>query len=136
VCGNHDSTRSMAGWSDRYRGPRPDGEAWAAQANASVAHKLEGNLLLITGDLDENVHPAQTLVLVDALIRANRRFELLVVPNAGHDVLTTNTYALTRMWDFFIEHLLGEMPPEGFVARYSAEELECYARRVACELRE
>jgi len=132
LCGNHDSSLYMAFWSDKYRGS--DGrDTWPCQANQSVAHRLEGKLLLIAGDLDENVHISQTLSLVDALIRANRDFDLLVVPNAGHDLLMTHGYAQRRMWDYFVRHLLGEEPPRSFELKFDPDEL---ARYRALNLRE
>jgi dienelactone hydrolase len=122
VCGNHDNNLNIATWSDKYRGPG-NPTRWAAQANGAAAHKLQGKLLLISGDMDENVHVSQTLRLADALIQANRDFDLLIVPNEGHLLLLTNGYVLRRMWDYFVRHLLGETPPEGFEIRFQPQEL-------------
>jgi dipeptidyl aminopeptidase/acylaminoacyl peptidase len=132
VCGNHDSALNIATWSDKYRGPGSR-ERWAKQANAAVAHQLKGKLLLISGDMDENVHVGQTLLLADALIRANRDFDLLIVPNAGHQVLTSSVYALRRMWDYFVTHLLGAAPPQDFKIVLEPHEL---ARLKRTSLRE
>jgi dienelactone hydrolase len=122
VCGVHDAGFYSAVWSDKYRGPAA-GNAWPGQSNCSAAHQLQGKLLLISGDMDENVHPGQTLSLVDALIRANKDFDLLIVPNAGHDVLMTNGYALRRAWDHFVRHLLDEVPPADFEIRFGSTEV-------------
>jgi dipeptidyl-peptidase-4 len=132
VSGNHDSSYYAALWSDKYRGPGGV-DAWAGQANGAAAHKLEGKLLLISGDMDENVHVSQTLSLVDSLIRANRDFDLLIVPNAGHDVLNTHGYTLRRVWDYFVRNLSGEEPPRGFNIQFTKHELDRYA---TCSMRE
>jgi dipeptidyl aminopeptidase/acylaminoacyl peptidase len=132
ACGNHDSSLYAAIWSDKYRGPE-DRAAWAAQANSAVAHKLQGRLLLISGDMDENVHVSQTLLLVDALIRANKDFDLLIVPNAGHDVLMTNGYVQRRVWDHFARNLLGQVPPPNFAVSFEPHEV---ARYGVCAARE
>jgi dipeptidyl aminopeptidase/acylaminoacyl peptidase len=132
VCGLHDPELGLATWSDKYRGPR-DGNDRSRQANTSVAHKLEGHLLLISGDMDESVHLSQTLLLTDALIAANRDFDLLVVPNAGHLLMMTSGYAQRRVWDYFVRHLLGEAPPRGFEIRFEPHELARFAVRYAQE---
>lgn len=122
VCGNHDSTFYAAMWSDKYRGPG-DRQKWAEQANAAAAHKLTGKLLLISGDMDENVHVAHTLVVADALIRANRDFDLLIVPNEGHMLLVTSGYVQRRVWDYFVRHLLGATPPGNFELKFEPHEM-------------
>jgi fermentation-respiration switch protein FrsA (DUF1100 family) len=134
ACGNHDSNHFSALWSDKYRGPGAP-ERWAAQANGAVAGKLVGKLLLIHGELDEAVHVSQTLGLVDALIRANRDFDLLIVPNEGHSVLMTNGYAIRRMWDYFVRHLLGATPPADFEIRFEPYEMERFVTRCLREAR-
>jgi dipeptidyl aminopeptidase/acylaminoacyl peptidase len=68
------------------------------------------------GDLDDNVHEAHTIALVDALIKANKSFDLLVIPDATHD-LSTNTYAIRRTWDYFVRNLLGQVPPDDYLLR-------------------
>lgn len=133
--GNHDSSFYSTIWSDKYRGP--DGaEAWAEQAGGAVANKLRGKLLLIAGDMDENVHFSQTLALADALIRANKDFDLLIVPNAGHNVLLANGYAQRRAWDYFVRNLLCEVPPPNFEISYKPHELACLGSRLASEARQ
>jgi dipeptidyl aminopeptidase/acylaminoacyl peptidase len=122
VCGNHDSTLYTSAWSDKYRGPA-NPRAWALEANVTAAHKLAGKLLLISGDMDENVLVTHTLSLADALLQANKDFELLIAANEGHTVLLTNGYAQRRAWDFFVRHLLGEVPPAGFELKYAPDEL-------------
>lgn len=122
VCGNHDSTYFTAQWSDTYRGPGSRA-VWDAQASGATAAKLRGKLLLVSGDMDECVLVSQTLALADALVRANRDFDLLIVPNQGHAVLTRSGYAQRRMWDYFVRHLLGESPPENFELTFEDHEI-------------
>ena len=86
ACGVYDNRFYSTHWSDKYCGPA-DGNASNDRSLAAVAHKLTGKLLLISGDMDENVHLSQTLSLANSLILANRDFDLLIVPNAGHSVL-------------------------------------------------
>lgn len=131
VCGSHDSSMVTTMWSDKYRGEGTR-EDWLDQANSSAAHKLSGKLLLMCGDMDDNVHISQTLKLVDALVRANRDFDLLIVPNEGHDLMMTSGYVQRRAWEYFVRHLRGEAPPPGFEIRFEPHELArfetCYWR--------
>ncbi|HEV3436396.1 MAG TPA: DPP IV N-terminal domain-containing protein [Gemmata sp.] len=76
--------------------------------NAELAANLKGHLLLVHGEVDNNVHPANTMRLVDALIKANKRFDLLIIPGARHGYATAQPYFTQRMWDFFSEHLLND----------------------------
>ena len=134
VCGNHDSNGYSSFWSDKYRGPGAPGE-WCDQSNTAVAHQLQGKLLLISGDMDENVCVSHTFRLADALIKSNKDFDLLIVPNAGHNVLTTNGYAQRRAWDYFVRHLLKEEPPK-FEIRFEPEEIARAERVFWREVRE
>jgi dipeptidyl-peptidase 4 len=117
VNGNHDCSLYTTVWSDKYRGC-DNPSAWISQANGAVASKLRGKLFLIAGDMDENVHVSQTLSLVDALIKANRNFDLLIVPNEGHLALTHSGYVQRRVWDYFVLNLLGEKPPDNFAIHF------------------
>jgi dipeptidyl aminopeptidase/acylaminoacyl peptidase len=76
--------------------------------NSELAANLRGHLLLVHGEIDNNVHPANTMRLVDALIKANKRFELLIIPGARHGFGPAQGYFTQRMWDFFSEHLLSD----------------------------
>lgn len=117
--GNHDQALTNVTWGERWVGPLP-GPGWDTQANRTQAAKLRGKLLLVTGDLDDNVNPAATLQLVHALIEANRDFDLVVLPNRNHDYAATwgtwyeDPYFTRRRWDYFVEHLMGEQPPSGY----------------------
>jgi dipeptidyl-peptidase-4 len=114
ICGNHNPDLYAASWSDRFRGPITDRRASYLQSSNATAEKLEGNLLVISGDMDDNVHPAQSLSLVSALIKANKKFDLLLVPNASHLLFLTNGYVQRRIWDFLVENLLKVVPPKDF----------------------
>lgn len=74
--------------------------------NTELAGNLKGHLLLVHGDMDNNVHPAGTMRLVDALIKANKRFEMLILPGKRHGFADAQPYFNQRMWEFFSEHLL------------------------------
>lgn len=89
---------------------------YAALDNAKLAANLRGHLMLVYGDMDENALPAVTLQLADALIKADKRFDLLYLPNRTHAFFRTDAYYVHRLWDYFVEHLLGATPPDGDVA--------------------
>jgi dipeptidyl aminopeptidase/acylaminoacyl peptidase len=76
--------------------------------NAELAANLKGALLLVHGEADNNVHPANTMRLVDALIKANKRFDMLILPGKRHGYADYQPYFTQRMWDFFAEHLLND----------------------------
>jgi dipeptidyl-peptidase 4 len=76
--------------------------------NAELAANLKGKLLLVHGDMDNNVHPANTIRLVDALIKANKRFDLLIMPGKQHGYADYQPYFVERMWEYFAEHLLDD----------------------------
>jgi dienelactone hydrolase len=130
VCGPHDS-RQGSFWADRTIGPiELDREDW----NVDVAHKLQGKLLLIHGELDARVHIFHMMSLAAALIRSNRDFDLLIVPNEAHDVLQISGYAQRRLWDYFVHHLLGEQPPKDFEVKMDARATERGIRRGLLEI--
>lgn len=90
---------------------------WAAVDGRQQAARLQGKLLMIVGEVDENVPPAVPLQFADALMRANRDFELLYLPNRNHHESARNAYSVRRTWDFFVRHLLGQEPPGSNVTR-------------------
>ena len=112
--GNHDNNIYNRWWSEKHHGINEverDGETvfeYHISANHELAERLKGNLLLVHGDIDENVHPGCTLRVVDALIRANKRFDMLLLPGQRHGFGDMNEYFFWRMADYFSEHLLGE----------------------------
>jgi dipeptidyl-peptidase-4 len=111
--GNHDQRSYIAVWGETYNGPE-SGSNYTDAANPMLAGKIKGKLFLLHGDMDSNVFPSQTLQLVDALIRANKDFELLIVPNAGHGALLVSRYALRRSWDFLVRNLMHAEPPPDY----------------------
>ncbi|RDD85282.1 DPP IV N-terminal domain-containing protein [Streptomyces parvulus] len=113
--GDHDDGTYHSWWGEKYFG-LVDEFDFAAHANASLAGNLRGKLLLAHGEMDDNVTPHLTMRLVDALIAANKDFDLLIVPNADHRMLVNQAYWLRRRWDYFVRHLLGEAPPEYRIA--------------------
>ncbi len=107
--GAHDLRTWHAAWAEMWS---RDPERLAAASVATHAAGLRGKLLLAHGDMDENVHPLQTYRLIDALIKANKDFDLLWLPNRHHD-FTLDPYFVRRRWDYFVRHLLGLEPPAG-----------------------
>lgn len=103
ACGCHDNRMDKASWNEQWMG-FPVGPQYAESSNIDSAHKLKGKLLLIVGEMDTNVPPESTLRVADALIKADKDFDLLVVPGAGHGM--GGAYGSRRMRDFFVHHLL------------------------------
>ena len=96
-------------WNEQWMG-WPVGPQYAASSNVENASKLEGRLLLIAGELDMNVDPSSTFQVVNALIKANKNFDLLYVPGGGHGA--GGAYGQRLLEDFFVHHLLGMEPPD------------------------
>lgn len=118
--GNHDNASYNIYWAEKYQGlmerdTLKGTNNFQAMANKHYAENLKGRLLLIHGDLDDNVHPAMTVQLVDALIRANKDFDLIWGPDYPHGMLTP--YFVRKRWDYFVEHLLGVEPPQYEIRR-------------------
>jgi len=86
------------------------GPHYSASSNVDNAHKLQGDLLLVLGEMDTNVDPASTLQVVNQLIKANKKFDLLYVPGGGHGA--GGAYGQRLMYDFFVHHLLAVEPPD------------------------
>ncbi len=107
--GCHDNRMDKASWNEQWMG-YPVGPQYAESSNVDNARRLRGKLLLIVGELDKNVPPESTLRVADALIRAGKDFDYLVVPNAGHG--SGGAYGARRMQDFFVRHLHGVEPPD------------------------
>ena len=112
-CGNHDNRLNHAWFCEKFWGTA-DTYDYEAQASASLADRLEGKLFLLHGEMDDNVVQAATMRLVDALIAANKDFDMLVVPNAVHAGVVLNGYWIRKRWDYLVEHLMGEAPPAGY----------------------
>jgi dipeptidyl aminopeptidase/acylaminoacyl peptidase len=115
--GNHDNRNYEDDWGEKWQGlleVYPDGSTnYDNQANHLLAENLEGKLLIAHGTMDTNVPPSNTMLVVDALIEANKDFDLLLLPNRGHG-FGNEPYMMRRRWDYFVRHLLGAEPPEGY----------------------
>ncbi len=113
--GNHDNRNYEDDWGEKWQGlleTRPDGTTnYDNQANQLLAENLEGKLLLAHGTMDTNVPHYNTLLVVDALIAADKDFDLILLPNRGHG-FGAEPYMMRRRWDYFVRHLLGAEPPE------------------------
>jgi dipeptidyl-peptidase-4 len=118
--GNHDNRSYDYTWGEKYQGlvkkASAGGDNFDSQANHLLARNLRGKLFLMYGTLDDNVHPNATLLLINELIRYNKNFDLLVMPNRNHG-FAGEPYVMRRTWDYFVKHLLGVEPPEEFELR-------------------
>ncbi len=108
-CGCHDNRMDKASWNEQWMG-YPVGPCYTECSNIENACRLRGKLFLIVGGMDNNVPPESTMRFVDALIKAQKDFDLLVVPGGGHGM--GGAYGQRRMQDFFVRHLLGTEPPD------------------------
>lgn len=114
ISGDHDARLDKAWWNELYQG-YPVGKDYAEQSNVALASRLKGHLLLVHGDIDDNVHPVETMRLVDALMSANKSFDMLFVPNMYHGESGVHAhYLVRRRWDYFVQYLLGVTPPVNF----------------------
>jgi len=112
-CSNHDNRVNHLGWAEKFYG-NADEQDFEAQSNLALADQLEGKLFLIHGEMDDNAVPHSTMRLADALIRANKDFDMLIVPNNVHGGVVTNGYWIRKRWDYLVQHLMGETPPQGY----------------------
>jgi dipeptidyl aminopeptidase/acylaminoacyl peptidase len=108
-CGCHDNRMDKIWWNEQWMG-WPLGPEYAASSNVDNASRLQGRLLLIVGEVDTNVDPASTMQVVNALIKADKTFDLLVIPGGGHGM--GGAYGEKKRNDFFVHHLLGVEPPD------------------------
>ncbi len=115
--GNHDNRNYEDDWAEKWQGllvENRDGSTnYDNQANQLVAGNLRGKLLLAHGTMDNNVPPSNTMLVVDALIEANKDFDLILLPNRRHG-FGNEPYMMRRRWDYFVTHLLGSEPPREF----------------------
>lgn len=122
--GNHDQRVYEDDFGERYQGllvRNPDGtDNYDAEANQFQVKNLKGHLLLVTGTMDYNVPPENTYLVVDALIKANKDFDLLVIPNADHAYGSASNYMMRRRWDYFVTWLLNAEPPREYLVRGGA----------------
>lgn len=114
--GNHDNAIYNRWWSEKHHGVKEEVDEqkqdttfkYSISNNQQIASQLKGRLLLVTGDVDNNVHPANTLLVVDALIKAGKRFDMLVLPGQAHGFGRMTDYFFWRMADYFSEYLIGD----------------------------
>ena len=127
--GNHDNRNYIADWGEKWHGllkplglSKNDGKLdfdisksnYDIQANQLLVNNLNGKLLLAHGLLDDNVPPSSTFLVVDALINANKDFDLILFPNKRHSYGNSNNYMTRRKWDYFVKHLKNINPPKNF----------------------
>ena len=115
--GNHDNRIYADPWGEKWQGlltTNEDGSTnYDNQANQLLVDGLQGKLLLAHGTLDDNVPPNNTLVVVDALIKANKDFDLLILPNRTHG-FSREAYMIRKRWDYFVQHLMGATAPKEY----------------------
>jgi dipeptidyl aminopeptidase/acylaminoacyl peptidase len=118
--GNHDNRNYEDDWGERYIGlltKNEDGsDSYEAQANQVIAKNLKGKLMLAHGMMDNNVPPYNTLLVVEALEKANKDYDLVLFPNSGHGFGAYTQYMMRRRWDYFVEHLMGTTHPKEYKA--------------------
>jgi len=113
--GNHENNIYNRWWSERHHGVAEKVSAkgdttftYSIDKNTELAKNLKGKLLIATGDIDNNVHPANSIRMVDALIKANKRFDFLLLPGQRHAFGDMTEYFFWKMGDYFAEHLIGD----------------------------
>ena len=124
--GNHDNRNYEDDWAERYiglegpvtvsltPGDKSKRTNYEEDAVAQYAKNLQGKLLLIHGGMDDNVPPYHTYLVVDALIKANKDFDLIILPNGRHGYGMDSDYIMRRRWDYFVKHLMGAEPPKEY----------------------
>jgi dipeptidyl aminopeptidase/acylaminoacyl peptidase len=111
--GNHENLNYEDDWGERYNGLVSNSD-YAAQANQNIAKNLKGKLMLAHGLLDDNVPPYNTLLVVEALEKAGKDYDLVVFPNSAHGYGQYSPYMMRRRWDYFVKNLLGVEPPHEY----------------------
>ena len=117
--GNHDHQMAKAWWPEHWMG-FPVDDHYVEQSNLTLAKNLKGKLLLVHGDMDNNVNPASTLRFAGELIKANKDFDLLIIPNRSHG-LSDHPYFIRKRWDYFVRHLMGVEPPKEYEIKEDEE---------------
>jgi len=116
AAGCHDNRMDKIWWNEQWMGEL--GPHYAASSNVDNAYRLQGQLMLVVGEMDMNVDPSSTFQVVNALIKAGKMFDLLVIPGAGHT--NGGPYGERKRNDFFVHHLMGVEPPDRNVSRVAA----------------
>ena len=133
--GNHENNIYNNSWSEKHHGIKEvekDGKVsfeYSIDKNSDLAKNLKGNLMLITGDIDNNVHPAGTYRLADALIKANKRFDMFVLPGVRHSFAPVSTYVNWLRGDYFARHLLGQSASSVDITEINREAQQTGERR-------
>jgi dipeptidyl aminopeptidase/acylaminoacyl peptidase len=112
--GNHDNRNYEDDWGERYQGlleRSGSTDNYADEANQTHARNLRGKLMLVHGEMDDNVPVQNTRLVVDALVKAGKDFDLLMLPHARHGYGVDNAYVMRRRWDYFVKNLQGNEPP-------------------------
>jgi dipeptidyl-peptidase-4 len=115
--GNHDNRNYEDDWGERFQGllqRQGATDSYAPQANQLQAQNLRGHLLLAHGGMDDNVPPQNTYLVVDALIKANKDFDLVILPQQHHGYGPDANYMMRRRWDYFVHYLMGAEPPHEY----------------------
>ena len=115
--GNHDNRSYEDDWGERYQGllvRNGETDNYLDEANQTHAKNLKGKLFLAHGSMDDNVPPYNTQLVVDALIKAGKDFDLLMLPQARHGFGADGGYMMRRRWDYFVQHLQGGIPPKEY----------------------
>ena len=114
--GNHDNRNYEDDWAEKWIGldDAVNKKAYDDQANENIAKNLKGKLMLVHGTMDDNVPPTNTLLVVDALMKAGKDFDLLMIPNAHHGYADAALYIARRRWDYFVTNLMGGTPPREY----------------------
>ncbi len=119
--GNHDNRNYEDDWAEKWQGllvTDKDGKSnYDAQANQSFAKNLKGHLMLVHGTMDDNVPSSNTLLVVDALIKADKDFDMLLIPGARHSYGNATPYVTLRRWNYFVQHLAGNTPVSGYTLK-------------------
>jgi dipeptidyl aminopeptidase/acylaminoacyl peptidase len=129
--GNHDQRDYEDDWAEKWAGlvvKNADGSSnYDSQANQNFAKNLKGHLLLAHGTMDDNVPPNNTLLMVDALIKANKDFDLVLFPNASHGYGAASLYMTRRRWDYFVRYLAGGIPPDQYQMKSFAAAMAAFS---------
>ena len=118
--GNHDNRNYEDDWGERYDGLASASD-YNAQANENYAKNLKGKLMLAHGLMDDNVPPQNTFLVIDALEKANKDYDLVVFPNSPHGYGGFSPYMMRRRWDYFVKNLAGEEPPHEYELRFKPD---------------
>jgi dipeptidyl aminopeptidase/acylaminoacyl peptidase len=121
--GNHDNRNYEDDWGERYIGllkASPGGVSnYEPQANELYAKNLKGKLMLAHGMMDDNVPPSNTMLVIQALEKANKDYDLVIFPNSHHGYGQYSFYMMRRRWDYFVKNLQGAVPPKEYEFHYS-----------------